>query len=74
VIKGMGIDRHPELMPMYFGNYTRLIYLAQTQDPGILKLAQAAAERLGLNFEFRFTGYGGLTPLLEKAQTAGAPH
>ena len=74
VIKGMGIDRHPELMPMYFGNYTRLIYLAQTRDPEILKLAQAAAERLGLRFEFRFTGYGGLTPLLDKAQAAGARH
>lgn len=30
IIRGLGIDRHPELQEMYFGNYTRLIYLAQT--------------------------------------------
>jgi hypothetical protein len=74
VIKGMGIDRHPELMPMYFGNYTRLILLAQTEDAEIRSMAEAAAERLGLRFEYRFTGYGGLAPLLAKAQTAGARH
>ncbi len=74
VIKGMGIDRHPELMPMYFGNYTRLILLAQTEDAGIRSLAEAAAQRLGLRFEYRFTGYGGLSPLLAKAQAAGAQH
>ena len=74
VIKGMCIDRHPELMPMYFGNYTRLILLAQTEDAEIRSMAEAAAERLGLRFEYRFTGYGGLAPLLAKAQTAGARH
>ena len=70
----MGIDRNPELMPMYFGNYTRLIHLAQTQDDAIRQLAEAAAHRLGLRFEYRFTGYGGLAPLLDKAKTAGAQH
>ncbi len=74
ILKGLGIDRHPELLDMYFGNYTRLIYLAQTRDDGIRALAEAAAKRLGLAFEFRFTGYGGLTPLLDKAQHRGAPH
>ena len=33
VWQGLGIEQHPELLPMYFGNYTRLVYLAQTDDP-----------------------------------------
>lgn len=74
ILKGLGIDRHPELLPMYFGNYTRLILLAQTEDEAITAMAKAAAERLGLTFERRFTGYGGLKPLIEKAQHAGAAH
>ena len=60
VIDGLGIDRHPELLPMYFGNYTRLIYLAQTEDAELQQAAQAAATRLGLAYEYRFTGLSGL--------------
>lgn len=74
VIEGLGIDRHPELMAMYFGNYTKVVYLAQTEDPALVAAAQKAAERLGLAFEMRVTGYGGLAPLLEQAQRAGASH
>ena len=72
ILKGLGIDRHPELEPMYFGNYKRLVYLAQTRDGETEARARAAAERLGLEFEFRFTGYGGLEPLLTRAQSAAA--
>ncbi len=72
ILKGMGIDKHPELESMYFGNYKKLVYLAQTEDEAITDLARAAADRLGLEFEFRFTGYGGLEPMLSKAQTTGA--
>ncbi len=60
VVRGLGIDRHPELLPMYFGNYRRLVYLAQTDDPGLDVRAAAAAERLGLAFERRFVGLGQL--------------
>jgi hypothetical protein len=60
IIKGLGIDRHPELQDMYFGNYKRLVYLAQTEDTDLQKKAEAAAERLGLEYRYRFTGYGGL--------------
>ncbi|MFT6292623.1 MAG: hypothetical protein ACJAR2_003240, partial [Ilumatobacter sp.] len=49
VWQGLGLDRHPELLPMYFGNYTRLVYLAQTDNPELLALAQAGADRLGLS-------------------------
>lgn len=56
IIKGMGIDRHPELLEMYFANYTRLVYLAQTNDPALQAKAEAAAKRLGVAYEYRFTG------------------
>jgi hypothetical protein len=60
VIQGLGLDRHPELLATYFGNYHRLIYLAQTNDPGLVRAARRAARRLGLAFELRRTGYGDL--------------
>ncbi|HET7027816.1 MAG TPA: DUF1638 domain-containing protein, partial [Candidatus Limnocylindrales bacterium] len=60
VIRGLGLDRHPELRPIYFGNYRRLVYLAQTDDPELSAAARAAADRLGLTFERRFTGLGEL--------------
>ena len=53
VIRGLGLDRHPELLPLYFGNYRRLVYLAQTDDPELDARAEAAAGRLGLAFERR---------------------
>lgn len=70
IMDGLGINDHPELLPMYFGNYTRLTYLAQTQDPKIDRLAQEAAERLGLAYDRIFTGYGELTEALVEL---GAP-
>jgi len=60
VWNGLGLDRHPELLPMYFGNYTRLVYLAQTNDPELLAAAEVAAERLGLTMLVEHTAYGEL--------------
>lgn len=60
VWKPLGLDRHPELREMYFGNYTKLIYQAQVDDPVLTQRAQECAERMGLEFERRFTGYGDL--------------
>jgi len=60
VIRGLGLDRHPELLPTYFGNYHRLVYLAQTDDPDLTARARRAADRLGLSFERRLTGLGEL--------------
>jgi hypothetical protein len=64
VVRGLALDRHPELKPMMFGNYRRLVYLAQTDDDGLDRRAQAAAEFLGLEYERRRTGYGELVPSL----------
>lgn len=66
VIRGLGLDRHPELLPDYFGNYRRLLYLAQTDDDDLRARARAAAERLGLTYEERRTGYGDLVPSLTR--------
>lgn len=67
IIKGMGLDRFPELMEAYFGNYRRLVYLAQTEDADLQERARAAAERLGLEYEYRFAGYGELGDFMKRA-------
>jgi hypothetical protein len=64
VVRGLGLDRHPELLPIYFGNYRRLVFLAQTEDPELSRVAQAAADRLGLVFERRFVGLGEMAPAI----------
>lgn len=71
VWRPMGLDRHPELRDMYFGNYTKLVYQAQTDDPALDARARDAAARLGLAYERRFTGYGDLAGFL--ADRAGPP-
>ena len=60
VWRPMGLDRHPELRDMLFGQYERLIYLAQTDDPALDAAARDCATRLGLAYERRLTGYGDL--------------
>ncbi|MBN9258006.1 MULTISPECIES: DUF1638 domain-containing protein [unclassified Mesorhizobium] len=66
-MKPLGLDRHPELIQDYFGNYEKLIYLAQTDDPELDKVAENAARLLGLVYERRSTGYGDLTGGLAQA-------
>jgi hypothetical protein len=63
----LGLDRHPELRDMYFGNYETLVYQAQTDDPALTAKAEEAARRLGLAFERRYTGYGDLAVALGRA-------
>lgn len=62
--RGLGLDRWPGLLEDYFGNYTRIMYLAQTEDPTLTEKARQAAERLGLLFERRYVGYGEMEPEL----------
>jgi hypothetical protein len=54
--KGLGLDEHPELMPMYFGNYKRLVYLSQSDEPGLATMAERHARYLGLEFQQVHTG------------------
>lgn len=58
IMHGLGIDKHPQLLPVYFGNYTTLMYLCQKENPEGIALGEAAAKRLGLAFAYRVTGYG----------------
>ena len=70
VIGTLGLDKHPELKSMYFGNYTRLVYLAQTDSEELTGMAQKAANKLGLRFERIFTGTGEMIPALDAAMQA----
>lgn len=67
MIRGLGLDRFPELLKDYFGHYERVVFLAQTEDAALDAKAQAAAARLGLAYERRFTGLDGLQPFLSRA-------
>jgi len=60
VTRPLGLDRHPELRDMYFGNYTKLVYQAQANDPKLDEKAKTCAAFLKLDFELRRTGYGDL--------------
>ena len=66
VWRPLGLDRHPELRAMYFGNYTKLVYQAQTEDAALDARARDCAARLGLDYERRFTGYGELGTVLAR--------
>ena len=67
VIEPLGLDRHPELKEIYFSNYRKLVYLSQEEDPSLQDKARAAADFLGLEYEYRVTGYGDLTKALQSA-------
>lgn len=64
VIEGLGLDRHPDLRDSYFGQYEKVVYLAQTDDPALRQAAARAAERLGLSLEIRAVGLGELESTL----------
>jgi hypothetical protein len=67
VMRGLGLDRHPELFSSYFGNYRKLVYLAQALDAQSLQQARGIATQMGLEFEYRQTGYGTLESTLVAA-------
>jgi len=60
VLGGLGLDTRPELAPLYFGNYRRLVYLSQAPSEKLIAKAQAIANRMGWEFEHRHVGYGQL--------------
>ncbi len=68
-MKPLGLDRHPELAKDFFGNYQKVVYLAQTDDPQLDRVAEDAAKMLGLAYERRSTGYGDLSEALASAST-----
>ncbi len=66
ILKGMGLDRFPQLKDDYFANYKRIVYLVQKDDPGYREKAQKIADYLGLPLEMRVTGYGKLEEQLAR--------
>ena len=56
VLRSMGLDKHPDLVPAYFGNYKQLVYLRQYEDAELDRRAAGIAEFLGLRLEIRQTG------------------
>ena len=71
VYQGLGLDRFPQLLAVYFDKYKRVVYLAQREDPALEAMARQAAEKLELDFEMRFTGHGGYQDFL--AQRTDCP-
>lgn len=65
-IRPLGLDRHPELKDMYFSNYTTAMYIAQTKNNDLEQKARSAAQYLGLNYVYRYTGYGDLNTDIAK--------
>ncbi len=74
ILRGLGLDRYPQLLVDYFGNYRKLVYLAQIEDAGLVERAKTAADRLGLAYEYRYTGYGELGKFLNTASLEGTTH
>ena len=71
VWQGLGLDKMPHLLPLYFGNYTDLVHLAQTENPAITEMARAAAQRLGLDFVQHHVGYGDLASAMAALSKSG---
>jgi hypothetical protein len=65
VYRGLGLDRNPQLMPVYFRHYRQVVYLAQTASAKLQRMARAHAELLGLEFVYRFEGDRPLAMLLQ---------
>ena len=66
--EGFGIDRRPDMVEFVFGNYEKVVYLAQAPTETLKAKAQAAADKLGLEYEYRETGYGDLAAFMQSAQ------
>ena len=65
--EGFGIDRRPDMVEFVFGNYEKVVYLAQAPTEALKAKAEAAADKLGLAYEYRETGYGDLASFMRSA-------
>jgi Protein of unknown function (DUF1638) len=71
VLAELGLDKHPELWPDYFGHYRRLVWLAQEPSPSLAAEARRVAAMFGLPLSRVDTGVSrlekALASLLEEA-------
>ena len=72
VWQAVGLDRREDMVSFVFGNYRRLVYLAQTEDAELEKKAKKIAEKLDLKYEYRFRGYGDLENFMRAVPSS--PH
>ena len=70
VWKAIGLDRRADMVSFVFGNYEKLVFLAQSEDPELEQRAQEIAARLGLSYERRFVGFGDLETFMAGLQEA----
>jgi len=73
ILQDLGIVQHPELRDMYFGNYRRLLYLAQQPTDALINQAKGAAESLDLEYQFRQTGLTPFEQSLKHIKIASEP-
>ena len=66
MIKGLGLDKHPELFEVYFEHYKKLVYLAQTENEQWNKDAEKYAKDFGFEYEYRLVGTGSLDSVFEE--------
>ena len=71
VMQGMGLRKHPQPRDIHFGNYTRALHIAQSEDETLQAKACRAAAELGLAYEYLFTGFGGLPAWVAASVSAG---
>ena len=64
VLAELGLDRHPELWPDYFGHYRRLVWLAQEPTPALAAEAERVAGMFGLPLTRVEVGVSGLEDAL----------
>jgi len=60
VVAGLGLDRYPQLWADYFGQYRKLVWLAQDRDTTLDQQAARIAGRFGLRLRVIDVGTSGL--------------
>jgi hypothetical protein len=60
VVRGLGLDRYPELKETYFANYESIVFLRQLPNPRLADKAAKIADYLELPMEIRDVGLGEL--------------
>lgn len=66
VVRGLKLDKFPELREQYFANYKLVVYLSQRVDSELVPKAKAVAKFLGLGFRHEYSGYGDLETTLKQ--------
>lgn len=74
VWEALGLNRRDDMVDFVFGNYKKVIYIAQTDDPELREKSREIAKRLKLDYEYRFTGYGDMGRVMSQIPVAINPN